>query len=276
MPDTVTETTWGTSWTPPGEGAYSLHATLTDGLGAAITNTAAITVYVDLNPPAVSLSTAQITGQNLDEYGFINLSGLVTEAIGLQRLQVQVETAYTDSLASGLWQDVALPGGTTWQGAVYGGSPILPDGDPITLSVRAIDLAGQAAIVSRAFLADAAPPAPVTVTLAYISQLGTVIAITPGMTIHDADALSPTLYITWTAAADGSGIARYTVGWAVTRALSAAQVDALTTFKGWRKRKNCTRTFCRRTCMATKRSRRWGRCTWMASRRLTTSCLVTH
>ncbi|MCP4539884.1 MAG: LamG domain-containing protein, partial [Chloroflexi bacterium] len=164
---TLTETVWETSWTPPAQGAFVLQATITDSLGTAITDTADNILYVDTTPPLISLTTTLITEQNFDQHGYISLSGLVTEAVGLQRLQAQVETVYTISLPSDAWQDIVLPSGAAWKGAVHSGSPKPPDGQLITLTLRAIDVAGQAATISRTILADAAPPAPVTVTLAY-------------------------------------------------------------------------------------------------------------
>jgi len=226
----ITETTWMTTWTPDSEGEYALEATLLDWVGNVITSTAGHLIhYVDATPPTIALNTTQINSQNWHAPGYLTLQGLVTETVRLQRLEVQVETPYTPSLSLDAWQPVEIPAsGTAWRGFVYAGSAVPPSGDTFTVTVRAVDVAGFTTEISRTMLADAAPPALVTVTLAYTNSLGAWTVITPGMTVHDV--LSPTLFIDWTAATDGSGIARYLVGWTVTPTLTVEEIANLPSY----------------------------------------------
>ena len=222
----ITETTWMTTWTPASEGEYALEATLLDWASNVITSPAGHAIYVDATPPALSLTTESITGQNWDTHGHITLRGLVTETVKLQRMEVQAKTAYASSALAGTWHEVDIPTtGNAWTGFAYAGSHAPPAGDVVTVTVRAVDVAGFTTEISRALFADAAPPAPVTVTLAYTDSLGVRTVITPGTTVHDV--LSPTLLIDWTAASDSSGIAHYLVGWAVTPTMTADQIANL-------------------------------------------------
>ena len=225
----ITETTWMTTWTPDSEGEYALEATLLDWASNVITSTAGHVIYVDTTPPALSLTTERITGQNWDAHGHITLRGLVTETVKLQRMEVQAKTAYGSSPLTGAWHEVNIPTtGNAWSGFAYAGSHAPPAGDVVTVTVRAVDVAGFTTEISRTLFADAVPPAPVTVTLAYTSSLGVRTVITPGMTVHDV--LAPTLFIDWTAASDGSGIARYLVGWTVTPTLTVEEIANLSSY----------------------------------------------
>ena len=225
----ITETTWTTTWTTPGEGAYTLAAEALDWAGNVITNTGEHVIYVDTTPPALSLTTERITGQNWEAHGHITLRGLVTETVKLQHMEVQAKTAYASSPLAGTWHEVHIPtAGNAWTGFAYAGSHVPPAGDVVTVTVRAVDVAGFTTEISRTLFADAVPPAPVTVTLAYTDSLGVRTVITPGTTVHDV--LSPTLFIDWPAASDGSGIARYLVGWTVTPTLTVGEIANLPSY----------------------------------------------
>ncbi len=227
--DNLTATTWITTWTPSGEGATTLHATLRDGAGNVIASPTPHVIYVDASPPALALTTPHINAQNWQPSGYVTLQGVVTETVKLERLDVQVETPIaSSSLPAETWQAVRLPSGDAWRGSVYVGSAARPDGDTITFTVRAVDVAGFTTVISHALLADATPPAPLAATLAYTNSLGVWTVIQPGATLDDV--LSPTLFIEWPAASDGSGISRYRVGWTETPTLTPGQITQLTSY----------------------------------------------
>lgn len=195
----ITATTWITTWTPGGEGVYTLHATLRDGGGNEIASPTPHVIYVDATPPALALTTPHINAQNWQASGYVTLQGVVTEAVKLERLEVQVEIPYASSLPAETWQVVYVSNDSAaWRGSVYVGSAARPDGDIVTFTVRAVDVAGFTTVIQ------------------------------PGATI--ADVLSPTLFVEWPAASDGSGISRYRVGWTETPTLTPGQIAQLTAY----------------------------------------------
>ncbi|MEE8392580.1 MAG: proprotein convertase P-domain-containing protein, partial [Anaerolineae bacterium] len=239
----ITTTLWSTTWTPAVEGAYNVGALVSDGVGDVQTDTtfSLVPIIVDVTPPELSLSTDSVNDSNFDDAGFVTLSGLVSDTVGLGRLQVKLTNRMTGPDRG--WEEAIIPTspapqeqtGTVpityyaFSTPVYAGSNLPPAGETFTLTARVTDLAGHVVEVSRAVWADAVPPASVTATLTYSDSLGARAVITPGLSIRDVS--SPTLFIDWTASSDsGSGIARYLVGWTPTPTLSAEQIGNLSNY----------------------------------------------
>lgn len=218
---------WAVSpaWTPPGEGTYTLVATAEDMDSDVITSGAPISgtpglstvVYVDTTPPGIAITTDRVSGDNFDSNGYVRVTGLVTETTGIRRLQVRLETSAGSGQADA-WQDVSVSGpypmvGVPWSAILYSGSPIPPSGRTYTLTARVTDVASRTVEVSRVIGADATPPDAFGVTLAYTDSQSIRQRVAPGATIYDAQNLSPTLTVTWTASSDEGGLAPYRVEW---------------------------------------------------------------
>jgi len=208
--DTLTHTFWMTTWTPAGEGVYTITASVSDWAGNVATETPfAPTIYVDTTPPELSLTTDAITGQNFTDAGYVVIGGLVTDTVAVGRLQVRLNDRG--------WEEAVVPTSThIFNAPVWTGSNVPPAGETFTITARATDMADHVTEISRTVWADAAPPAPVTVTLAYTDSHGTRTVITSGMTIRDVS--SPTLFVNWTASESGD-VARYLAGWTLTSTL---------------------------------------------------------
>jgi subtilisin-like proprotein convertase family protein len=200
---------------------YTITARVTDWMGATAEDTDfAPTVYADVTPPGLVLATAGVNAQNFVPSGHVRMSGLVSDTLGLARLQVRVNDRG--------WEEASVPTTTAaFEAAVWTGTSAPPAGETMTLSARATDLAGHVTEVSRTVWADAVPPEPVTMTLAYTDSHGARTAIAPGATIRDV--LSPTLLVGWTGSASGD-VAAYLAGWTVSPTLSAGQMAALSAY----------------------------------------------
>ncbi len=98
----VTETLWTTSWTPPGDGVYTITAQIADWAGGTTTETVpAPAITVDTVPPAVLLTTDVISSADFTGAGYVTVRGLVTDTFGVAALQVR----YDD----GPWTDAEVP-----------------------------------------------------------------------------------------------------------------------------------------------------------------------
>jgi subtilisin-like proprotein convertase family protein len=215
-PSGTTQSTWATTWTPPAEGAYPLAMHLTDSGGNVLTHTAVTTIYVDLDGPQLDLTTDRITTHNLTPGGLLKLTGLVTESVKIQRLEIQFN--------GGDWQSAPV-NAPSWTVHAETGLDEMPTGQSFAVAARVTDVAGRVAQVDRLLPADAVAPTPLTITVAYGREPGTIILpgqhtiITPGLTIDEV--ASPELVINWEPFTDSSGIADYTVRWV--EALSQTQ-----------------------------------------------------
>jgi hypothetical protein len=147
---------WSAEWSPPGEGAYWLDSAAWDAAGNLIPGHP-ITVYIDLTPPQIGLETQAIGDQEWANGGFILLRGWFEDATGLRRLQVQVEREGAAAGLPEIWQDLPLPDGTSgqWQGYAYTGVPRPPVGEHITISLRAVDVAGRITEITTVLWGDA-------------------------------------------------------------------------------------------------------------------------
>jgi hypothetical protein len=200
--DVVTHTLWSVAWTPPlaltAEGPHTLSSVAADWEGNVQTDTYALSVTLDTQPPSIAITPTVLTTVHRLSFGRVALTGLVTDNGGVERVQVKTSDA---------WNDASLHDGT-WRYPWYLDSE--PDGATYTVTARATDVAGRTAQVTETVTVDLVEPAPVTVALAYINSLGRHTVLTPGNTIRDV--LSPTLIIEWTASSSDD-LSRYYVGW---------------------------------------------------------------
>ncbi len=209
----ATATPWTTAFTPNTDGAYTLLATIHDTAAQVITSAAPLggqpglvtTFYVDATPPQISITTQRITQTNFVN-GYVHVTGLVNESVGITRLEAKLNT--------GDWQPVLYtfqPGWQPWSADLYTGGPLPPAGEIYTLTARVTDVAGNTVETSRVVWADATPPTAFDATLSYYDRQGIRQILSPGDVIDDV--LAPTLNVTWTAANDASGLAPYRVRW---------------------------------------------------------------
>ncbi|MFN2284871.1 MAG: LamG-like jellyroll fold domain-containing protein, partial [Anaerolineae bacterium] len=206
----TTAEAWTTLWTPPAPGIYTITATLTDWAGGSTDNTdptgapAGVQVmdtviYVDVDDPQLTITTAQVDASNYALPAFVTVTGQLDDAVGVKRLEVKVNGSS--------WQPMRNPG-ATWQAPFYAGTLLRPDGVTYTLSARAFDFAGHVTWITQTVPADAQPPAGFTPFVSYDGPAGRV-PLAMNETIQDV--LTPTLHITWTASSDPSGLAPYQV-----------------------------------------------------------------
>jgi len=192
--DEVTQTMWSAVWDPSAltDGPHALEAAVSDWAGSIATETQA--VIVDTVAPGLSL-TPLLTSTNFHALGLLDLTGLVTDAGGIKRLEVTVvsETLLA-TFEEGVWR-------APW--TLSGGA--LPDGDVFTVAARAVDVGEHTTLVTESVTVDIVPPASVALTM---TSAGAI--ITPGLTLRG---LTPTLELAWTESSDGSGLATYRVEW---------------------------------------------------------------
>ncbi|MEE8390935.1 MAG: hypothetical protein V3S14_09105, partial [Anaerolineae bacterium] len=192
----ITETTWATTWTPPGEGIYTLEAALTNGIAQVITDTAETLIYVDLNDPSVSLGTQRVNAANF-YVGRIVITGTATDTVGLARVEARV--------GDGPWQTANLltqapntPTPYTVTLAIT--LTDVPTNTSYVVSARAIDRGGHSALVQHTLPADAVAP-----TLGDLSLSADGQPVAQGDTVDWA--ANPILSLSWDAASDANGVA---------------------------------------------------------------------
>ncbi len=195
--DTITDTLWTASWTPPGEGVYNLLALVEDWTGAIQTELQPISVTVDTQAPALTLDATVISGAQQVSPGRVALSGTVSDSVGLENVTVAVDGQFVDSAAFDTSSWLYL-----WNiGAI-------PDGQSFEVTIEAED-AVRATTLTETVLVDLAAPALVTPTIAYLDAGNMAAPLSPGDTVSDGS----TLLLDWTAGQDGSGVAGYYAGW---------------------------------------------------------------
>ncbi len=200
-PATVTDTLWATTWNPT-DGLHTLESVVADHAGSVQTDTHPIQVWVDLAPPAITITpTILTTTHRLPQLDTVALRGAVTDTAGIASVQVSIGGAATQR------EPAAVSGGTwTYPWLVTG----TIDGGVYTVSALASDVAARTAQVTDTVTVDIVPPAPVTMTLAYTSSLGARVPISAGQIITDTPI---SLIVEWTGSSDGGGLAAYLAGW---------------------------------------------------------------
>ena len=196
---TITNTMWSFTWTPPGQGAYRLAATVQDWANASAIGALAATVYLDTDAPSVAINPVVLTTTHQLGDQAVYLSGIALDAVQTRRVEVSVE--------GDPWQKASLAADGSWRWPWLLAD--LPDGETFSVSARASDLAGRTATDTQTVLVDLVPPQTVTMTLAYQNESGQTLPVSAGDILTDA----VTLQASWTASSDGSGIAVYQVGW---------------------------------------------------------------
>lgn len=191
----LTRTLWATSWTPSGEGAHALKATVTDWSGHTASDV--FTVTLDTLPPEISITPTVLTSTHYHQPTMLDLTGLVTDTGGIQSVQVTVEQ---DGVSY-----PAIVQGNTWRLSWYLGQNPPPDGQAYTVTARVTDVAMRTAQVTGMVWADVVPPTPVVIAMSSNGR-----SIAPGDTVRT---ISPTLVAAWTASSDGSGLSDYLVDW---------------------------------------------------------------
>ncbi|MFQ5421150.1 MAG: LamG domain-containing protein, partial [Anaerolineae bacterium] len=95
----ITETVWSVVWTPPAEGVYTLAAAISDQTGGV--SSSQIPAVVDVTPPELNVSTRNVNGRNYDDAGYVAISGQISDTVGVDRLQINL---------NGMgWQEAAVP-----------------------------------------------------------------------------------------------------------------------------------------------------------------------
>ena len=187
-PAGVLTDTWTTTWTLPtdgggSEGAYRLEALLRDQNGVVLTETHPITVMVDTQAPEIAIASTVLTSTHYQPSGILALHGPVTDTGGISGVEWR--------LGSDDWQPAQV-NGTSWQGLWRVGFEDLPNGETVTVTAKATDVAGRATETTANVVVDLVGPEAVTLT-------------------QTSDAVSLTL--TWTESSDPSGLLPYELHW---------------------------------------------------------------
>ncbi len=197
------------SWTPPGEGRYTLAVEVTDQLNRQITRQ--IILLVDTAAPtALGFATAVVTSATTLS-DTLALPVQVTDSGVIASVQASFDgtswiEAFPDPLISGRW----------WVPIVAPTAD--PDNWSFTMSLRATDAAGRTITVAgQPMTVDVTPPAAQTVTLRLIS----------GDPLNEGDIVRVAgagLRMEWAAGSDGAGPVTFRAGWSVDREPSLASL----------------------------------------------------
>ncbi len=203
--EAISYTVIAAPWQPSGEGEHLLTITATDW----ISNSGAYTttVIVDTSPPTLTVAQTVYTSSN-QAWLEVHLNGLVTDTVGIRRLDVQVE----DLAGQSKLDDRATITGNAWR--VTWPLNARPNGQSYVLRASARDYGYWYTTVTETILLDLVAPAiPPTITMHYGTG-GTlfvpIAALQAGETA--ADVPSPTLQLAWTAS-ESADVAAYTVEW---------------------------------------------------------------
>jgi hypothetical protein len=203
------------NWNPPTDGLYRLQMAQRDVDGV-VEESMPITVAVDTQPPAVTITTKVLTGyQQIPAPHPFLVQGDTSDAIGIRSVKVRVNESS--------WVPARLEG-TDWTAPVLalldpvasidpqtGQSRIVNlDHQPVTITAHVTDLAGHTTDGEKLIMVDYAPPAGVPITLSYTDAQGQHVPIQAGDTIRTAPV---ELTIAWDEASDAGGIASYHAGW---------------------------------------------------------------
>ena len=163
----ITETQLTVPVTPTGEGPHTVFARVTDWAGHVQATTFPVVFKLDLQPPTVTLDTAPLTISDTYQLGsgILRFNGTATDSVGLAAVQIKVGNGEFEDAAfkNGLWATaVAVPD---------------PEGKTLSVTVRAIDFAGQistqSASIATALSANDAPETGITSSPAFASAVNT-------------------------------------------------------------------------------------------------------
>ena len=193
----VKDTTWMAPWTPKGEGAHQIEATLKDWKGHEYTGL--VTVIVDTQPPELAIATQVITSTHLINHQ-VTVAGTANDENGIAAVDLEV---------GGVWHP-AVVSAEAWTATWIPELDSVPDGEMVSVVARAIDRAGWSTLTAAEIYVDAVAPAPVELSFNYQAVGATVPITQTGTTIRDPGAV---VQMAWTASRDGSGLADYQAGW---------------------------------------------------------------
>jgi hypothetical protein len=133
-----------------GEGSHMLAAAAIDWAGKTQAVPSQVTFTLDIRPPEVELANSVLTISDTYELGsgIMRFHGTARDSVGLAAVHLQV--------GNGPFEDVTFNEDGTWSTARWLGND--SEGRIFTITVRAIDLAGQVSRISRSVLVDVPPP----------------------------------------------------------------------------------------------------------------------
>ena len=194
------------TYNPPGDGRYRFLSVAREWNNPAgnkeQTVLHPVTITVDSLPPSTPTFThTVITTAHRAEGGALFLTGIVTDIVGVQRVE-------TNRDGEG-WIRAAHDG-TNWR-ARWTHDDSESDNVTYTVSVRAIDLVTRTSQTTETITFDMVLPELVTVTMDYQDLIIPLIyhPVESGQIVTD----SHTLRINWTPSSDGSGVDGYRTGW---------------------------------------------------------------
>ena len=197
----ITDTTWTTTWTPPGDGRYVLESAAVETGSILEGARTPITIMVDTLPPSVSIDSTVISISQQIAGPLVEVSGTAADLAGVSRVEFRYETP---GQGYGPWQLAEYdPATERWRYAFDVGT--VPDSVVVFIGARAIDYAGNVAETGDAIEVDLVPPTAVDFSVAHN---GAPLAAGDLVPLAQAD-----LDLTWSASSDGSGFVDYAVGW---------------------------------------------------------------
>ena len=188
------ESTWQAGWTPAGDGAHLVQATVLGENDSQTSDT--VTVTVDTLAPSLDFSPLLYSGADYYEPRTVRLRGSYADQGGVTSVEVRT--------LSGSWQAANLADGVWDLGWQLAPGP-LPDNQDYTVLARASDVAGHVTQTSATLNLDVFPPEAANLTLTANGY-----PILPGTTFSESSAA---LVLGWDASRDGSGLDDYQVRW---------------------------------------------------------------
>jgi Ca2+-binding RTX toxin-like protein len=155
--DNITRTTRTVPITVSGEGRHTLSALATDWANNVQATPVPISFTLDTQLPTATIEVTPLTISDTYQLGsgILRFNGTASDSVGLATVQARVgDGAFVDvnfDAASGIWR-AALP-------------VTDPEGRAISLTVRAIDLAGQVQLTTRSVPTSLTSPSPPDTTI---------------------------------------------------------------------------------------------------------------
>ncbi|HOS78982.1 MAG TPA: Ig-like domain-containing protein [Anaerolineae bacterium] len=194
------------TYNPPGDGRYRFLSVAREFSNPAgnreQTVLHPVTVTVDSLPPSTpTFSTTVFTTAHRAEAWPVFLTGVVTDLVGLDRVE-------TNRDGEG-WVRAAHDG-VTWR-ARWTHDDSQSDNVTYTVGVRAVDLVDRISAFTDTITFDVLSPAFVTPTLSYRDALNPLLyhPVEAGQIVTD----SHTLRVVWPSSSDGAGVSGYYAGW---------------------------------------------------------------
>jgi len=195
------------TYNPPGDGRYHFLSTVREANNPSGNQEQTlfhpITITVDsLGPSTPTFSDTVITTADRLDDGAIFLTGVVTDIVGVDRVE-------TNRDGEG-WIRAAHDG-AVWRGRWIYDDDSQPDNVAYSVTVRAIDLADHITATTRTITFDLMPPELITMPLSYQEEIFPfgVQTITAPQIITN----SHTLNLEWTPSSDGAGVRGYRAGY---------------------------------------------------------------